>query len=56
MYVSAELRPSENASKKMETDKTATANKGDVYSQDRKKDEKGTLYNPLLIQLRGDGK
>ena len=45
----------------METQKTATANEdGHVYSQDKKKDKKGTLYNPVFIQLtlyhlRGDG-
>jgi folate-dependent tRNA-U54 methylase TrmFO/GidA len=45
----------------METEKTATANEDDyVYSQVKKKDEKGTLYNPISIQLtlnhlRGDG-
>ena len=59
--MSAEPRPDENASKKMETEKTATANEDDyVYSQVKKKDEKGTLYNPISIQLtlnhlRGDG-
>ena len=56
IVVSAELHPNENASKKMETEKTATANEdGHVYSQVKKKDKKGILYNPVLIQLRGDG-
>ena len=56
--MSAELRSNENASKKMEIEKTATANEDDghVYSQAKKKDKKGTLYNPVFIQLRGDGK
>ena len=59
--VPAEPRPNENASKKMETEKTATANEDDhLYSQVKKKDKKGTLYNPVFIQLtlyqlRGDG-
>jgi hypothetical protein len=45
----------------MEIEKTATANEdGDVYSQVKYKDKKGTLYNPVFIQLtlyqlRGDG-
>jgi hypothetical protein len=61
MYVSAELRPNENASKKMKTEKTATTNEeGHVYSQVRKTDKKGTLYNPVFIKLvlnqqMGDG-
>lgn len=52
MYMSAELRPNESASKKMETEKTDTANEDDghVYSQVKKKDKKGTLYNPVFIQ------
>lgn len=56
----AEPRPNENASKTMEIEKTATANEdGDVYSQVKYKDKKGTLYNPVFIQLilnqlRGD--
>ena len=59
--MSTEPRPKENASKKMETEKTATDNEeGHVYSQVKKKDKKGTLYNPIFIQLtlnqlRGDG-
>ena len=59
--MSAEPSPNENASKKMETEKTATANEDDhVYSQVEKKVKKGTLYNPVFIQLtlnqlRGDG-
>ena len=58
--MSAEPRPNENASKKMKTEKTATANEErHVYSQVRKKDKKGTLNNPVFIQLilnqlRGD--
>jgi hypothetical protein len=58
--VSAEPRPNKNASKMMETERTATANEdGHVYSQVKKKDKKGTLYNPVFIQLtlnqlRGD--
>ena len=52
IYVSAEPRPIENASKKIETEKIATANEdGYVYSQAKKKDKKGTLYNPVFIQL-----
>ena len=45
----------------METEKTAAANEdGHVYSQVEKKVKKGTLYNPVFIQLtlnqlRGDG-
>jgi hypothetical protein len=45
----------------MTTEKTATANEeGHVSSQVRKTDKKGTLYNPVIIQLilsqlRGDG-
>ena len=60
IYVSAEPHLNENASKKMKTEKTATANEEDhVYSQVRKTDKKGTLYNPVFIQLilnqlRGD--
>ena len=59
--MSADPRPNENESKQMETEKTATANEdGHVYSQVKKKDKKGTLYNPVFIQLtlkhlRGDG-
>ena len=59
--MSTEPRPNENASKKMKTEKTATANEEDhVYSQVRKTDKKGTLYNPVFIrlilnELRGDG-
>ena len=59
--MSAEPRGNENANKKMETEKTATANEDDnVYSQVKKKDKKGTLYNPVFIQLTlnqltGDG-
>jgi hypothetical protein len=49
IYVSAELRPNENASKKMETEKIATAN------EVKEKDKKGTLYNLVFIQLRCDG-
>ena len=61
IYVSTEPRPNESASKKMETEKTATANEdGHIYSQVKKKDKKGTLYNSVFIQLilnqlRGDG-
>jgi hypothetical protein len=41
--VSAEPRLNENASKKMKTEKTATANEeSHVYSQVRKTDKKGT--------------
>ena len=45
----------------MKTEKTATANEEDhVYSQVRKTDKKGTLYNPVFIrlilnELRGGG-
>jgi hypothetical protein len=45
----------------MKTEKTDTANEeGHVYSQVRKTDKKGTLYNPVIIQLilnqlSGDG-
>ena len=59
--MSAERRPNENASTKMKTEKPATANEeGHVYLQARKTDKKGTLYNPVFIQiilnqLRGDG-
>jgi hypothetical protein len=36
----------------MKTEKTATANEeGHVYSQVRKPNKKGTLYNAVLIQL-----
>ena len=50
--MSAEPRPNGNASKKMKTEKTATANEeGHVYSQVRKPNKKGTLYNAVLIQL-----
>lgn len=44
----------------MKTEKPATANEeGHVYLQARKTDKKGTLYNPVFIQLilnqlRGD--
>ena len=61
IYVSADPRPNENKSKQMETEKTARANEdGHVYSQVKEKDKKGTLYNPVFIQLklnhlRGDG-
>ena len=45
IYVSAEPRPNENARKKMETEKIATANEdGHVYSEDA-----------VFIQLRGYG-
>ena len=59
--MSAEPRPNENASNKMETEKIATVNEdGHVYSLVKSKDKKGTLYNPVFIQLifnqlRGDG-
>jgi hypothetical protein len=50
--VSAEPRPNENANKKMKIEKTATANEErHVYPQVRKIDKKGTLYNPVFIQL-----
>ena len=50
--MSAEPRPNENASKKMKTEKTTTANEEDhVYSQVRKTNKKGTLYNPVFIRL-----
>ena len=52
IYVSAEPRPNENVSKKMETEKTATANEdGHIYSQVKGKYKKGTLYNPVFTQL-----
>ena len=45
IYVSAEPHLNENASKKMKTEKTATANEEDhVYSQVRKTDKKGSVY------------
>jgi hypothetical protein len=61
IYVPEEPRPNENARKKMKTEKIAIVNEeGHVYSQVRKTDNKGTLYNPVFIQLirnqlRGDG-
>ena len=52
IYVPAEARPNERTRKKMKTEKTDTAiEEGHVYSQVRKKDKKGTLYNPVFIQL-----